>query len=46
VFCGNTTPVRHVMVGGRWLVRDGAHVREHDIGAAFTRTMRRLADLS
>ena len=44
VFCGNTTPVRHVMVGGAWVVRYGTHLRGPEIEAAFARTMRRLAD--
>jgi formimidoylglutamate deiminase len=43
IFCGNETPVRHVMVGGRWVVRDRAHVAEHEIGAAFRRSTARLA---
>lgn len=45
VFSGNATPVRHVMVAGRWVVRDGGHVRGRAIGSAFARTMRRLAQL-
>jgi formimidoylglutamate deiminase len=45
VFCGNATPVRHVMVAGRWVVRDGAHFAAARIVHAFTHTMRRLADL-
>lgn len=44
VFAGNATPVRHVMVAGRWVVQHGAHVRGAEITAAFSRTMRRLAD--
>ena len=44
VFCGNATPVRHVMVGGAWVVRHGAHLRGREIAAAFARTMRRLAE--
>ena len=43
VFAGNATPVRHVMVAGRWVVQHGAHVRGAEIAAAFARTMRRLA---
>jgi formimidoylglutamate deiminase len=43
VFSGNSTPVRHVMVAGRWAVRFGVHVRGPEIGAAFARAMRRLA---
>jgi formimidoylglutamate deiminase len=45
VFVGNATPVRHVMVAGRWVVQHGAHVRGAEIAAAFARTMRRLADV-
>ena len=44
VFCGNTTPVRHVMVAGRWVVQHGVHARGAEIGAAFARTMHRLAE--
>lgn len=44
VFSGNATPVRHVMVGGAWVVRDGAHLRGREIAAGFARSMRRLAD--
>ncbi|HET9019724.1 MAG TPA: formimidoylglutamate deiminase [Acetobacteraceae bacterium] len=45
VFSGNATPVRHVMVGGAWVVRYGAHLRGREIEAAFARTMRRLAEM-
>jgi formimidoylglutamate deiminase len=44
VFSGNTTPVRHVMVGGAWVVRYGAHLRGPEIEAAFAATMRRLGE--
>jgi formimidoylglutamate deiminase len=44
LFCGNATPVRHVLVEGAWVVRDGAHVRAVSIAAAFRATMRRLAE--
>ncbi len=44
VFSGNSTPVRDVMVDGRWVLRDGLHAQSPAIGAAFARTMRRLAD--
>ncbi len=43
VFSGNTTPVRHVMVGGAWVVRDGNHRAQQMITARFSSTMRRLA---
>ncbi len=43
VFAGNATPVCHVMVAGRWRVRDGRHADAERIAAAFARTMRRLA---
>jgi formimidoylglutamate deiminase len=35
VFCGGERMVRHVMVGGRWLVRDGHHPREEAIAARY-----------
>jgi formimidoylglutamate deiminase len=44
LFSGNSTPVRHVMVAGQWLVRDGQHRSQQPIAAAFARTMRRLAE--
>jgi len=34
--------VRDVMVGGRWVVRDGAHIREAEILARFKATVDRL----
>jgi formimidoylglutamate deiminase len=43
LFSGNSTPVRHVMVSGVWVVRDGRHRAQEVIGTAFTRAMRRLA---
>jgi formimidoylglutamate deiminase len=42
VFSGNSTPVRHVMVAGKWVVRDGNHRARRAIAAVFARTMRRL----
>lgn len=46
VFSGNTTPVRHVMVAGRWVLRDGLHADGARIRAAFAQTMRRLAEFA
>src|SRR5260221_1617502 len=42
VFAGNANPVRDVMVGGRWVVRDGVHIREAEIFARFKATIDRL----
>ena len=44
LFSGNATPVHHVMVGGRWVVRDGQHRAQHRIAQAFRDTMRRLVN--
>jgi formimidoylglutamate deiminase len=44
IFNGNETPVRDVMVGGRFLVRDRHHANEARIAADFHRTVSRLAD--
>jgi formimidoylglutamate deiminase len=45
LFSGNSTPVRDVMVGGTWVVRDGRHHAQPSVAAAFARTVRRLADM-
>jgi formimidoylglutamate deiminase len=44
VFNGNDTPVRDVLVGGRFVVRERRHIDEERIAAAYRRTMSRLAD--
>ncbi len=42
VFSGNVSPVRDVMVGGAWVVRDGAHRDESAVAHSYRRTMDRL----
>jgi formimidoylglutamate deiminase len=42
IFSGNETPVRDVMVGGDWVVRDRAHRDEQAIVESYRRTMDRL----
>jgi formimidoylglutamate deiminase len=42
IFSGNDTPVRDVMVGGQWIVREGHHVHQEQARADFDRCMRRL----
>ena len=37
VFCGSERMVRHVMVGGRWVVRDGHHPQEQSIAARYAK---------
>ncbi len=44
VFSGNASPVRDVMVGGAWVVRDGAHRDEEVLAASYRRTMDGLLD--
>jgi formimidoylglutamate deiminase len=43
VFSGNANPVQDVMVGGRFLVRDGRHIGRERIAAAYRRTIAALA---
>jgi formimidoylglutamate deiminase len=43
IFAGLGNPVRDVMVGGAWVVRDGAHRREAEIAAAYRAAIDRLA---
>ena len=45
VFAGNGPALRDVMVGGRWVVRQGRHAAEGRIGAAFRRTLDRILPL-
>jgi formimidoylglutamate deiminase len=42
VFAGVGAAARQVVVGGDWLVRDGAHVRGEAISAAYRRALRRI----
>lgn len=42
VFCGNDNLVKHVCVGGRWVVRDGAHVDGVAIAERYRRAMSEL----
>jgi formimidoylglutamate deiminase len=43
LFSGNRPSVRHVAVGGRWVVRDGRHPSQQDVLARYRRTVRGLA---
>ena len=42
VFAGNRTPLRDVMVGGRWVVTGGRHKDEEAVQAAYRSTVRTL----
>lgn len=42
VFSGTDNPVRDVMVGGAWVVRDGRHARDAEVARAFAAAVRRL----
>ena len=43
VFSGHASPLLDVMVGGRWVVRDGRHGGEELIARAYRETVTRLA---
>ncbi|MDD9875923.1 MAG: formimidoylglutamate deiminase [Magnetovibrio sp.] len=43
IFSGNANPVRHVMTGGRWVIRDGRHAEEDAIADAYRATVARMA---
>lgn len=45
VFAGNSNLVRHVMVGGTWVVRDGRHRDEERIAARYRQVVEGLAPL-
>ncbi len=42
VFAGNQAPVRDVMAGGRWIVREGRHAREEKVAARYRAALARL----
>jgi formimidoylglutamate deiminase len=42
IFCGNERLVKHVMVGGRWIVRHGHHPEEKAIEARYRQVQRAL----
>ncbi|HWN67903.1 MAG TPA: formimidoylglutamate deiminase, partial [Haliangium sp.] len=42
VFSGDENPIRDVMIGGHWVVRDGAHPAAGHVRSRFRRTMDRL----
>ena len=44
VFAGNANPVRDVMVGGRWRVREGRHEDETAIFSRYRKALTALAD--
>ncbi|MCB8882862.1 formimidoylglutamate deiminase [Acidisoma cellulosilytica] len=43
IFTGSSLPVRDVMVGGIWRVREGYHPQEQTARAAFAAALRRIA---
>lgn len=45
IFNGNTSPVRDVMVGGNWVVRDGHHAAEDAAARAFADAVGRLLSI-
>lgn len=42
IFAGNENPVRDVMVGGRWVVRDRHHKRQERIFERYRKVVRKL----
>ncbi len=45
IFSGTESPVRHVMVAGDWVVRDGHHRREEEIGRAFAESVKKITGI-
>ena len=42
LFCGNANPVRDVVIGGEWVVREGHHRHQEQAASDFARTARKL----
>jgi len=43
VFAGHGNPVRDVMVGGEWRIRDGRHIQEEMITERFINTIKKIS---
>jgi formimidoylglutamate deiminase len=43
IFAGGSAAIRDVMVGGRWVVKDGRHALEPALAAPFRKLMRERA---
>lgn len=43
IFAGGAAAIRHVMVGGRWVVREGRHPAEERVAENYRAALRRLA---
>ena len=43
IFSGENTPVQNVMVGGKWVIRDGHHEQEEEILNNYATVLRRLS---
>lgn len=44
LFCGNDNLVRHVLAGGRWVVRDGRHPDQDAIAARYKAALSQLRE--
>ena len=42
IFCGGERTVKHVMVGGKWIVRDGRHPDEAAIESRYRQMQKAL----
>lgn len=40
IFCGNSNPIRDVMVGGKWAIRNGQHALEQTVAARYRLALR------
>ena len=44
IFSGPENPVRHVMVGGEWVVKDGRHALDEEACLAYARAVKTLSE--
>lgn len=42
IFACAANPIKDVMTGGSWVIRDGRHAKDEEIKAAFTRVLKQL----
>lgn len=42
IFACAANPIKDVMTGGSWVIRDGRHAKDEEIKADFTRVLKQL----
>lgn len=44
IFNGQPSPIKHVMIAGQWVIREGVHVKQQEIVAEYVKTAAQLKE--